>query len=621
MGNAFDQVLARALVEAAPDGFFITDSSGTIVDVNPAGAALFGWPREELIGKPVVTLVPDDLTDAHITGARRFTTDPSATTRSGLIARGRRKDGTEFPAEISLGVIETEPGRLFFASIRDISDRRRTLDALQVAEERLRHAQKVARLGSWDWDLRTNVVYRSPELLQLYGLDPALDADAPVFALTRLIPEDERERVLEEIELATRRGLSYAIEHRVIRPDGDERVFLERGETVFRDGVPVRSFGTTQDITELRKAERERAEALVELRTVLEECPIGITIVRGSDAAMEANRHARTMQGRFDPESGLAQFRGTLLRTDGEEMEYEEYPAIRALRGERIEREEYLFRRDDEHVIPIEVKAVPITDVEGRVTTAVVVWEDLSNVKEIERLRAEWNSVVAHDLRQPINTINLYAQLLARAADRGTPGSWSDEALEYVREIRKMIGRLTRMTNDLLDLSRLDASRLKVERRPMDLAACVRESVAHAALLSPQHQLDVRVEEEIPTIEADPDRLAQVMENLLTNAIKYGQPTTPIRVSVEKVAEAVAVAVTSKGDAIEAKDLERIFERFERAGVAAHRAVPGIGLGLQITQGLVLAHGGRIGATSTNGETTFRFTIPIARAQAAQVAR
>jgi signal transduction histidine kinase len=247
--------------------------------------------------------------------------------------------------------------------------------------------------------------------------------------------------------------------------------------------------------------------------------------------------------------------------------------------------------------------------------TAVVVWEDISAAREVERLRAEWNSVVAHDLRQPINTINLYAQLLARAADQGRregkSGPWLAEAVGHVAEIRRMIARLTRMTNDLLDLSRLDASRLTVQRRPFDVAAGVRGSVSHASLGSPERAFEVETDADLPEVEADPDRIAQVLENLLSNALKYGRSDAPVRVAVRRAGDGVSVAVTSQGAGLDAKDLERIFEKFQRAGVAAHRAIPGIGLGLQITQGLVHAHGGSITATSSaSGETTFRFTLP-----------
>ena len=589
----------RELIEQAPDGVFIADLEGRYTDVNAAACEMLGFAREELVGKTIMDLIlPEEVPRLQATKQRLL--EPGAVDTAEWTLR--RKDGRALSLEVSAKILADGRWQAF---VRDISDRKRADQALRTAEDALRRAQAVARLGSWDWDLRNNTIYRSPELYALYGLEPG--SEAP-FALTMLVPEDERDAVRRAVEEAVHAGRSYQIEHRIVRPDGEERTLLQQGETSVVDGVPVRCVGTTLDITDLRKAERDRARVLGELEAVLEGCPVGITIVRGAHAEkIEPNRQARAMQGEtFDPQTGLSQFSGALIGLDGVPLPFEQYPAMRALRGERVERLEVVFRRADGSEIPIEVHTAPITD-HGDVTSAVVVWQDITSVKALERLRAEWNAVVAHDLRQPINSINLYAQLLAREG-----GELSPKLLGYVAEIRKMIARLARMTNDLLDLSRLDASRLTVERRPLDLTECVRECVARVALECDGRKFDLRVDSGPFSVDGDPDRLAQVMENLLSNAVKYGRAEAPIRVALERASEGVAVSVTSDGAGLPPEQLERLFQRFHRAGVASHRAVPGIGLGLQITQGLIEAHGGRIAATSRPGaETTFRFTLPV----------
>lgn len=607
-----DEELAFRLLEAAPDGFVVTDADGAIVWVNSATERMFGWPRTELVGELVEVLVPERLRETYRSHRARFATAPTHRPMGvERRLRGLRRDGTELAVDLALSPIETRQGRFVLASVRDDTERERTEEALRVGEERLQRAQRVAGLGSWEWDIRAGKVTRSPELYGLYGVQVSSDFDDP-FALTALIPADERERVVESVVAAVRDGRSYKLEHRVVRPDGQERVFLQQGETFMANGTPERCVGTTLDITELRKAEREREVALRELEAVLEQCPVGITIFRGPGAQrLEPNRMARAMQGEpFEASAGLAQYAGALTTFDGTPLEYDAYPGLRALRGERLERVELVFRRPDGSAIPIEVNAAPILDAEGRVTGAVAAWQDMTAAKELERLRAEWNSVVAHDLRQPINSISLYAQMLARQSQ-----GWSEDARSCVAEIRKMVSRLARMTSDLLDLSRLDASRLTVVRRPVDVAACVRDAVRRIAMEAPEDRFDVQVRGPIPTVEADPDRIAQVMENLLTNALKYAAAGTPIRVVVERSGGEVVVTVRNDGAVLSPQQLERVFQRFERAGVSSHKAVPGIGLGLQIVQGLVEAHGGRVTAESTpGGETTFRFTLPIGAA-------
>ena len=183
--------------------------------------------------------------------------------------------------------------------------------------------------------------------------------------------------------------------------------------------------------------------------------------------------------------------------------------------------------------------------------------------------------------------------------------------------VERAASRLNRMVDDLLDLSRLEARRLVLSRRPTDLVALVKASVEPIALHAADRAFDVRVEGSIPVIEVDPDRIAQVVENLLTNAVKYGAPETPIVVTVGATKEHVAVAVTNEGAGIAPEDLARLFHRFARAEEGEHAAVKGVGLGLHIARELVRAHGGEITVDSVPGAATkFRFTIPIACAMA-----
>jgi signal transduction histidine kinase len=165
-----------------------------------------------------------------------------------------------------------------------------------------------------------------------------------------------------------------------------------------------------------------------------------------------------------------------------------------------------------------------------------------------------------------------------------------------------------------MDFSRLDARRLELVRKPVDLAAVVRGSVERIALQAPDRPFDLEVQADTPQADADPDRIAQVMENLLTNAIKYGSAETPIVVGIVREDHDIAVAVTNQGKALAPEELPRLFERFHRTAGARQGGAKGAGLGLYITRALVEAHGGRITAESTPaGRTTFRFTLPVAR--------
>jgi signal transduction histidine kinase len=169
------------------------------------------------------------------------------------------------------------------------------------------------------------------------------------------------------------------------------------------------------------------------------------------------------------------------------------------------------------------------------------------------------------------------------------------------------------MVGDLMDLSRLEASRLELVRQSVDVPALVHAAAERAELETPERPFDVRVDGDVPPAHADPDRIAQVLENLLTNAVKYGHAGTPIRMRVGHDGDEVTVAVTNEGRPLGAEEIALIFERFQRTASAKLQGIQGVGLGLYITRALVEAHGGRIVAESTAGVTTFRFTLPVAR--------
>jgi two-component system sensor histidine kinase VicK len=170
--------------------------------------------------------------------------------------------------------------------------------------------------------------------------------------------------------------------------------------------------------------------------------------------------------------------------------------------------------------------------------------------------------------------------------------------------------RLNRMVQDLVDFTRLEARQLPLHRRRLDLAELVKEATERIAMQEPERPIQLDVRGAPAWVDVDPDRIAQVMDNLLTNAVKYGDRGTRIRVEVVAGADRVSVAVTNQGPGIAAEHMPYLFGRFRRACDAQRRGAKGIGLGLYITRELIEAHQGQIVAESVPGElTTFRFTL------------
>jgi signal transduction histidine kinase len=267
---------------------------------------------------------------------------------------------------------------------------------------------------------------------------------------------------------------------------------------------------------------------------------------------------------------------------------------------------ELALRRPDGRLVPMLVSAVAVLDWQGRSSGVVTICEDISALKEIERLREEWSSVVAHDLRQPVSVIAIDTDSLERLLARGE----TRQPIKVLARIRESTKRLNRLIEDLLDVSLIEARRLTIDRVETDLAAFLDDAVDRLSVLAPGHRVRLSKLVETAPVSVDVTRIEQVLDNLVSNAAKYGQPGAEIKLVLAARESSFEVAVVNRGSGIAAKDLGNVFQRFARSK-ERHRNVPGLGLGLYISKGLVEAHGGRIWVESVPGRTTtFRFTIP-----------
>lgn len=230
-----------------------------------------------------------------------------------------------------------------------------------------------------------------------------------------------------------------------------------------------------------------------------------------------------------------------------------------------------------------------------------------SSLAQQEQLRRNMVSDVAHELRTPLTNLRGY---LEAARD----GLLTPDA-DLVANLYEETMLLSRLVADLQELAQAEAGQLKLVRQPSDLATIVNQAVA---ILRPQadaKSLDLRVElpADLPTVEVDPERIGQVLRNLLNNAIAHTPTGGRIWITARVVGRQVAVSVHDTGTGISPEDLPHVFERFYRADKSRARQTGGAGLGLAIVKQLVLAHGGQVSAESEPGRgATFTFTIPVA---------
>lgn len=351
------------------------------------------------------------------------------------------------------------------------------------------------------------------------------------------------------------------------------------------------------------------AEKRAWLGTTIDQIPEGIVLVGRDGRLVTMNRAAGAFicgepRG-LDPYGNPVIF--DLRSPNGAPLPFDDYPIVRALRwGEVTLGRQLLVRIADGRMLPILSNAAPVYDERGEIAGATNLVQDITPMKELERLREEWGSVVAHDLRQPVSAIALEVEALLRYMRDDRP----DRLQHGLERIQNSVVRLNRMIGDLFSASLLEAHRLPLERQMVDLALLVNGVVDRLRSTVTGHRMEV-VAEGKQSAWVDPDRTQQVLENLISNAAKYAQPDSAIRVASVGHDDLVEVTVTNWGPGIQPEELSTLFSRFHRTARARDAQIPGLGLGLYIVKGLVEAQGGRVWAESVpGGATSFLFTLP-----------
>ncbi|WP_273653721.1 sensor histidine kinase [Cellulomonas fimi] len=267
------------------------------------------------------------------------------------------------------------------------------------------------------------------------------------------------------------------------------------------------------------------------------------------------------------------------------------------------------YRRRDGSEVTVRLAVTRRLDVDGSVAGYVIVATDVTEEREASRLKDEFVSLVSHELRTPLTSVLGYLELLLDGTDELT-----EEQRSYLTVIERNARRQLRLVGDLLLTAQVDAGTFAISPRGIDLADVVTGSVASLGPVAEQAGVRLTTTIEPAPVTADPGRLSQVVDNLVSNAVKFTPAGGEVHLSVGPTPDGgAALSVRDTGIGIAPDELSRLTTRFFRATSATRRAIPGVGLGLAIARAVVDAHGGLLDIESTLGEgTTFVVTLPSA---------
>jgi signal transduction histidine kinase len=505
---------------------------------------------------------------------------------------------------------------------------------LQTRNMELAEAHRLAKFGTWHWDLASGDVIVADSVCEIYG------REVPSFPEQRgtLLTVESWESVSAAAEQAVQTGKGYDLELAAMHADGHTIWISAKCEAIRNEKEEVVALrGTIQDITErkmheqaLRKSELDALEGARDAKTersrldaVLQATPVGIVVADANGAIVEANTAHRHLWGENQPTpdstDAYREWQGWWAdgsRRHGRPLNHADWPMTRALHGEmsRDIIEIATFDAPPSRRIAI-ISGAPIRDRDGGIIGGVIAQMDITDrmkaeeaLRQADRRKDEFLAMLAHELRNPLAPIAAAADLLGFA--RLDESRIKQTSIIIARQARHMTG----LIDDLLDVSRVTRGLISLEKHLLDAERVVADAVEQARPLfdARGHDLAIRMPAEPVFFLGDHKRLVQALTNLLTNAAKFTPDGGNIVLNVKIAGEHVEMTVTDNGIGMTPDLVTRAFDLFSQGERTPDRAQGGLGIGLALVKSLIELHGGSVTAVSEGiGKgSTLRICLP-----------
>jgi PAS domain S-box-containing protein len=625
----------RALVEQLPLVTYVSDIAkpGFSTYVSPQIEGLLGYTPDEWLATSNMfwrVVHPDDAERVRVEHRNGYASGKPFSSQYRLIARDERVVWVQDEVIVVLDAEGTPTQAQGF--LLDITHRKAAEVALGESEERFRTlvGNVPGVIFRCEIDAEWTMEYISDEIEDLVGY-PARDFIKQERSYAQVVHPDDRQRLADEVDAAVAEDRPYTTQYRVIHSDGSLRHVVERGKAVL-SGDRHKLDGAIFDVTEQRLAETER----LKLAVIVESTDNAI-MAAGIDGRLTSwNPGAERVFG-YPADEVIGKPISILAPVDKQEEPFELFNRI--IEGTPIVHHETVRQRKDGSLIDVSFTFSPIRDTTGTVIGASAIAYDITErkhadadrerllhelesqnerLRELDRLKDDFVSTISHELRTPLTSISGYVELVLE----GDAGDLNDEQRQFLGVVERNAHRLLALVGDLLFLAQMEAGKLSLEVGAVDLSAIAAESVETARPLAEEKAVTLTLATgPLALIAGDRARIAQLLDNLISNGIKFTPPGGRVDVRVRGQRGNAVIEVRDTGMGIPAEEQQHLFERFFRTSRATEQAIPGTGLGLAISKAIVHAHGGRITLTSEEGTgTTFRISIPIGQAQPEPVA-
>jgi PAS domain S-box-containing protein len=612
----------ESLSRSISDAVISTDLQGRIVSWNETAESLYGYAPIEVIGKPAGKILRGSMIHAE-RGALHAELTKCGFWKGEVMQR--HKNGMQLAILSTVSVMRNSKGEKigFVAMNRDVSERHRQIEALRESEERYKvfidqSSEGICRYEldlplSIKWPIKKQLEHLlmhakiaecNDSMARMYGFEKAGELIGK--PITQFLDPKNSEHVRVVLEFIKSGYKLLDAEVRERDKFGNMKYFLVNLAGIVEGNHGSRAWGTKRDITERKRSENRIKESEERFRNMADQAPVMMWMSGTNGLCYWFNKGWLDYTGRT-----MGQEIGNGWRDGVHPDDREKCLAVseKCFASHEPFRMEYRLQRKDGTYHWILDNGIPIFSSDGIFEGYIGSCFDIHEMRTAQERKDEFIGIASHELKTPITTIKVYLQVLEKMAKK----SRNANLASHLSKLDMHVDKLTRLVSDLLDLSKIQAGKLELEKSDFELDSLVRETVEMLQSTIDSHVLKLELAAG-KKVHADRDRVSQVIMNLITNAVKYSPEAKKVTIKTFIKNGKAVVSVADLGIGISKEHQQKIFDRFFRVEGDHERTYPGFGIGLYISAEIVKRNGGEISVESAPGKgSTFSFSLPLAK--------